>query len=48
MERFNEPTPGTPQPEVMEMAFDEIAQVLNDVDHLEKGRIVFELEGGRR
>jgi hypothetical protein len=48
MERFNEPTPGTPQPEVMEMAFDEIVQVLNDVDHLEKGRITFDLRGGRQ
>ena len=48
MERFNEPTPGTPQPEVMEMAFDEIVQVLNNVDHLEKGRITFDLRGGRQ
>ncbi|NIR30207.1 MAG: hypothetical protein GWN84_13030 [Gammaproteobacteria bacterium] len=48
MQRFNEPTPGTPNPAVLEVAFDEIFEVHNDPDHLELGFIDFDLKGGRQ
>jgi hypothetical protein len=48
MKRFNAPTPGTPNPEALEMHFDEIVQVANDPDHLERGFIRFEVKGGRQ
>lgn len=48
MERFNEPTPGTPSPDVLETAFDEIFEVHNDPDHLELGVMEFDLKGGRQ
>jgi len=48
MQRFNEPTPGTPDPRVLEVAFDEIFEVHNDPDHLELGFIAFDLQGGRQ
>jgi len=48
MQRFNQPTPGTPDPEVLEVAFDEIFEVHNDPDHLELGSIDFDLKGGRQ
>lgn len=48
LERFNEPTPGTPSPEVLETDFDEIFEVHNDPDHLELGVIEFDLKGGRQ
>lgn len=48
MRRFNGPAPGTPDPEVLEAAFDEVFEVRNDPDHLELGSIYFELQGGRQ
>ena len=47
MKRFNAPTPGLPNTEQLEMAFDEVVQVANDPDHLEQGLIRFDVRGGR-
>lgn len=47
MKRFNAPTPGLPNAEVLEMGFDEVVLLANDPDHLERGLIRFELVGGR-
>lgn len=48
MQRFNAPTPGAPALEVLEMAPDEVVQLANDPDHLERGILRFELQGGRQ
>jgi hypothetical protein len=48
MKRFNEPTPGAPGLEVLEMGFDEVALLSNDPDHLERGLIRFDVQGGRQ
>jgi hypothetical protein len=48
MKRFNAPTPGLPNAEVLEMGFDEVVLCANDPDHLERGLIRFELQGGRQ
>jgi predicted phage baseplate assembly protein len=48
MKRYGAPTPGTPDPERLEVRFDEIVLVRNDPDHLERGTIRIELRGGRR
>jgi hypothetical protein len=48
MKRYGAPTPGTPDPERLEVRFDEIVLVRNDPDHLERGAIRLELRGGRR
>jgi hypothetical protein len=48
MKRFSAPQPGVPGAEVLEMAFDEVLLLANDPDHLERGLIRFELQGGRR
>jgi len=47
MKRFNAPTPGLPNTEQLEMAFDEVVQLANDPDHLERGLIRFTINGGR-
>ena len=47
MKRFNAPTPGAPNVEVLEMGFDEVVLLANDPDHLERGLIRFEIRGGR-
>jgi hypothetical protein len=46
MKRFNNPAP--PSEETIELAFNEIVQVLDDPDHMEKGFIDFEIKGGRQ
>jgi hypothetical protein len=48
VQRFNEPTPGSPHIPIVEVGPDEIIQVHNDPDHLERGFIEFELKGGRQ
>ncbi|MGD9614578.1 MAG: baseplate J/gp47 family protein [Alphaproteobacteria bacterium] len=48
MKRFDAATPGPPEPEVIEMGFDEILMVRNDPDHMERGSISFDLRGGRQ
>ena len=47
MKRFDAPTPGAPDAEVLEMGFDEVVLLANDPDHLERGFIRFEISGGR-
>jgi hypothetical protein len=46
MNRWNESTPGTP--DVIKVRPNEIIQVINDPDHMEKGFIDFTAEGGRQ
>jgi hypothetical protein len=48
MKRFSARLPGTPGAEVLEMAFDEVVLLANDPSHLERGRIRFAVQGGRR
>jgi hypothetical protein len=48
MRRFGAPTPGVPRPEVLEMGVDEVVLLANDPDHLERGLIRFEVQGGRQ
>jgi len=48
MKRFNAPTPGTPDTEVLEMGFDEVVLLSNDPSHLERGLIRFDVQGGRQ
>ena len=48
MKRFSAPLPGVPGTEVLEVAFDEVVLVGNDPDHLERGSIRFDVQGGRR
>lgn len=48
MKRFSAPQPGVPGTEVLEMAFDEVLLLANDPDHLERGRVTFEIQGGRQ
>lgn len=48
MKRFNAPTPGVPGLEVLEMGFDEVVLLSNDPDHLERGLIRFDVQGGRQ
>lgn len=47
LKRWHEATPGTPQDKVSLQA-QEIIQVKNDPDHLERGFIRFEMQGGRQ
>ncbi len=47
MKRFNAPTPGVPNAELLEMGFDEVLLLANDPDHLERGLIRFDIRGGR-
>jgi hypothetical protein len=46
MKRWNEVTPGTA--DLIEVRPNEILQVRNDPDHMERGFIKFDLEGGRQ
>jgi hypothetical protein len=48
MKRFHSPVPGMPTPEVLELGFDEVVLVANDPDHLERGLVRIEVQGGRR
>ena len=48
MKRFNAPTPGVPELEMLEMGFDEVVLLANDPDHLERGLIRFDVHGGRQ
>jgi baseplate J-like protein len=48
MKRFSAPQPGVPGAEVLEIGFDEIVLLANDPDHLERGLIRFDVQGGRR
>jgi hypothetical protein len=48
MKRFNAPTPGVPGAEVLEMGFDEVVLLSNDPNHLERGLIRFDVQGGRQ
>lgn len=47
MKRFDDPRPARPNAEQIGVAFDEVIQLANDPDHLERGLIRFELRGGR-
>jgi hypothetical protein len=48
MRRFNEATPGPAYPELIEVGADEVIQVRNDPDHIERGSLRFDLQGGRQ
>jgi hypothetical protein len=49
MRRFGRPPSTTvPGPAALEVAVDEIIEAQNDPDHFERGRIDFDLQGGRR
>jgi hypothetical protein len=48
MKRFNQATPAVPNVERLEMSPDEVLQVANDPDHLERGLIRFDVTGGRQ
>jgi hypothetical protein len=48
MKRFSAPQPGVPGAEVLEIGFDEVVLLANDPDHLERGLIRFDVQGGRR
>lgn len=48
MKRFASPAPALPGIERLDMAFDEVLLLANDPDHLERGRLRFELDGGRQ
>jgi hypothetical protein len=48
MKRFSAPQPGVPGAEVLEIGFDEVVLLANDPDHLERGFIRFDVQGGRR
>lgn len=48
MKRFSAPLPGVPGAEVLEIGFDEIVLLANDPDHLERGLIRFDVQGGRQ
>jgi hypothetical protein len=47
MQRFDAPTPGVADADVLEVGFDEVVLLANDPDHLERGLIRFEISGGR-
>lgn len=48
MKRFSAPLPGVPSAEVLEIGFDEVVLLANSPDHLERGLIRFDVQGGRR
>jgi hypothetical protein len=48
MKRFNDARPGVFGRESLPMGFDEVVLCANDPDHLERGRILFEVQGGRQ
>lgn len=47
MWRWNEGTPGSPDSGIIEVQENEIILVKNDPDHMEKGKITFDVQGGR-
>lgn len=48
MKRFVRPGPAPHGLEALAVGFDEVVLLANDPDHLERGRIRFEIQGGRR
>lgn len=46
--RFSARQPGAPGAPVLEIGFDEVVLLANDPDHLERGSIRFDVQGGRR
>ena len=48
MKRFHSPLPGMPTPEALELGFDEVVLVANDPDHLERGLVRIQVQGGRQ
>jgi hypothetical protein len=48
MKRFNDARPSVPGLEILPIGFDEVVLCANDPDHLERGRILFEVQGGRQ
>jgi hypothetical protein len=48
MRRWDSPTSGAAEPDVINVRPNEIIQVRNDPDHMELGTITFEPEGGRQ
>ncbi|MEO7244842.1 MAG: baseplate J/gp47 family protein [Rubrivivax sp.] len=48
MKRFSAPLRGRPGAELLEIGFDEVVLLANEPDHLERGLIRFEIQGGRR
>ncbi|MNR38261.1 hypothetical protein D3C85_1563490 [compost metagenome] len=48
MKRFSAPLPGVPGAPLLEIGFDETLLLANDPDHLERGLIRFDIQGGRR
>ena len=48
MKRFNNAAPAVPGIEALPMGLDEVVLCANDPDHLERGRILFEVQGGRQ
>ena len=48
MKRFSASLPGVPGAEVLQIGFDEVVLLANDPDHLERGLIRFDVQGGRR
>ena len=48
LKRFDAPTPGVPGTEVLEMGFDEVVLCANDPDHLERGLVRIDVQGGRQ
>jgi Baseplate J-like protein len=48
MRRFDQSTPGAPDASVLEMAFDEVLLLANDPDHLQRGRLRLQVQGGRQ
>jgi len=48
MRRRDAPTPGRANPKRLETAFDEIVLVENDPDHMERGIINLDVQGGRQ
>jgi predicted phage baseplate assembly protein len=48
VKRFNDALPGVPGTESLPMGFDEVVLCANNPDHLERGRILIEVQGGRQ
>jgi hypothetical protein len=48
MKRFNDATAAVHGIELLPMGFDEVVLCANDPDHLERGRVIFDIQGGRQ
>ncbi|NHZ80799.1 hypothetical protein F2P44_16180 [Massilia sp. CCM 8695] len=48
MKRFSAPQPGVPGADMLSIGVDEVVLLANDPDHLERGLIRFDIQGGRR